>query len=151
MKALILAFATFMSTSAFAYTYTNWPKLGGVEVNQLCQGANSIQSLQPVKSCLRYETKKIGGRDGGVEHVCAAYSNDISHIPYSYEKTTCVDYKTVGIKDNKELVCTEWATKTVQTPVNFEVGVYRQALGKARAEEGDKLLYTFEYTIPACK
>lgn len=150
MKTMMIALATLLTNSAFAYEYTNWPTLGGVEVNQLCQGSDSIRSLKAVKKCAKYETRRVGGKDGGTETECVKYTHDYVRIPYTYQKTSCVDYKTIGGKDNKELVCTKWATKTVTTPVDFVVGVYRKALGKRDNDNGDHLLYSFEYSIPSC-
>ena len=95
MKSLILL-ASLVATSAFAgtYSFSNYDQaLSGIALNNACLTNDEVQTINAVKVCTKYETRKIGGGDAPQTiEVCVASAMKDLAFSRAFTRTVCSKY-----------------------------------------------------------
>jgi hypothetical protein len=151
MKNFLFAVAMIGLTSvANAGTrFNQYPTVGGVAVNNLCDAGATFKTLSPVKVCTKWKNNPKAGTTlyHGNEWTCLASATKVAKISKKYVVSTCNEPNPAthgNIEFDFPTTCTQSQT-TKSYGNTFTVPVYENM-----GEAGLVVVGTFKHTIPAC-
>ncbi len=164
MKVILSLFFMLCGSLSFAYdtSFESWPSINGLPINNACATANTLRSIQPVKTCVatasvRYAYSNQGEagsvrrllKDGEnartgeyveTETQCAAYAARPLEVSRNVTVTECAYYTPAG---EGAQPCQRFVSKTVKTGLTFNV--------ETTTYHGEVSQQTYRnYTIPLC-
>lgn len=150
MKKILLSFVVF-SLAAVANAGQRWsqyPMVGGVEINKLCDAGSHFRTTRPVSVCTEWEGHvETGELYQGNEWTCVSKSRKNARISKVYTERTCADRHVDhgSFEYNYPNVCKSFRKSTKRYGRTFEVPVMED-----RGELGIVQVDTFSYRIPSC-
>lgn len=138
-----------LSAVAQASTFNQYPTVGGVAVNNLCDAGSKFQTLTPVEVCTEWKNDvKTGEQYQGNEWTCVRSTSQVAKISKKYVVTTCNESqmpKDGSGEWNYPTPCTNKSSVTKTYGNTFTVAVM-----KNMGEMGLVQVGSFQHTVPAC-
>lgn len=152
MKKFLIASALIgLAATANAGTHFNqYPTVGGVAVNKLCDTGSNFQTLSPVKICTKWKNNPKASTTlyHGNEWTCLAATEKVVNVAKTYVVSTCNEPNSAthgNIEADFPTTCTHKTAVTKTYGNTFTVPVYENM-----GEEGLVVVGTFKHTVAAC-
>ncbi|MBK9293481.1 MAG: hypothetical protein IPM57_03415 [Oligoflexia bacterium] len=176
---LLLSALLLVSANAFADHCNNcksgevmdWPQVGGVPVNMLCQTETTVQSVVPVKTCKAHKKVPAWTCDEHMNScqpvsenykpisnyevvqyatVCSEYANEVVAYAKTYEAYECEPCYPQGESSECVLHQPKCGNVTKTIPTTYYVSSY---MAGSDNSEGGRVWYggNKRFDIPACK
>lgn len=129
--------------------FNQYPTVGGVAVNNLCDAGSSFQTKAPVAVCTKWmNTVQTGDQYSGNQWTCESSVTKTVKISKAYEVATCNNASPINqnIEANYPVACKSKTTMVKTYGNTFAVPVYED-----QGETGLVVVATAKYTVPACK